>query len=105
MLMLRRRGDDKILFKLRHSGRFSRNSNHQHQTSTSTPMSTRANPEGLLTWLFFDLKNAKSSVHSMTIPGHALRTTTVEKLDWIGDFKLWFKFRVDMARIDFWTVG
>ena len=61
--------------------------------SKSTPMSARTNPSETLTWLFFDAKNVRSSVHTIIIQGHALRTPCIGNLDWVSVFKSKFRFR------------
>ena len=72
----------------------------------STPTSTRAKPSKPLIWLFFDPTwNADGILHHTQVSGYALDSTPVEGLEWVGDLKKRFRFKVDESTLRFWKVG
>jgi len=72
----------------------------------STPTSTRANPSKRLIWLFFDPTwNADGITYATVVPGYSLEGTTLQELDWVGELKERFRFKVDKSTLRFWKVG
>ena len=54
-----------------------------------------------INWLFFNLANAESKIHTMTIT----LDTPLEQLTWVDIIEIKFKLRVDETTVRFWRVS